>query len=403
MQYWSPVRNLLLSLLLAMFLGLLGQWFYELPGWFPGAMLLGAAWGSGMGLWQAKTAGKLPRPIFLLGLLLSAALCYGLFLRYVGAAFTGTLLVSVAQAVCFLFTARCQDSFYGPLGISTVLLSLPVLVLYWTPWLVPLAGLALVLTLDGFRVMGLYRSYHMGKAGDIRRRDPALSRSSLGLFAAGLLLLFCAAALTCLVGWGLSALGKQLWNAASGPLHQGYAWLGAQIDTFRAWFLSHFHAIENEKGPPDTDIKPHFQFGLPENSYLISWLPLAGLIAMLATIGFAATRVLRRPNTPKSCDYVDEIEALERPRFRLGDWLRQRKPQRLSDFSDNNKKVRFLFQQLLRRKQKSDPAALCRTPNELAESPAETLLAQLYNRVRYGGEQATDQEVAEAANSLADR
>lgn len=399
MRYWNPIRNLLLSLLLALFLGLLGQWFYELPGWFPGAMLLGAAWGGGMGLWQAKKEGT--RLVFILGMLLSAALCYWGFLRYVGAAFTGTLLVGAAQGVCFLFTVRCQDSFYGPLGVSTVLLSLPVLVLYRTPWLAPLGLLALMLTLDGFRVMGLYRSYHMGKAGDLTRRDPALSRSSLGLFAAGLLLLLGAAILTCLIGWGLSLLGRQLWNSASGPLHQGYAWLGEQIDTFRTWFLSHFHAIENEKSTPDIDIKPHFQFDLG-SSYLISWLPLAGLIAMLATIGFAVGRGLRKKPAPKNCDYVDEVEALERPRFRLWDWLRGRRPQRLSDFSDNNQKVRFLFQQLLRQKLRSDPAAIFQTPNELADpdTPGEGELARLYNRVRYGGERATDQEVEEAARVL---
>ena len=99
---------------------------------------------------------------------------------------------------------------------------------------------------------------------------------------------------------------------------------------------------------------------------------------------------------------MDEIEALERPHWHLRQWISSRKRQRLSDFTDNNLKIRFVFQQMLRHRIKSEPDVLFRTPNELtnAQDPLENQLMNSYNRVRYGNKAATDQEVHFAADYL---
>lgn len=402
MRFWNPVRNLLLCGLLALFIGLIGWWLYGLPGWFPGTMVLAAGISNGVGFWQGKKNEILPRICFLLLLIGSGIGAYKLFDAFVGGAFTGTVLICAIETVCFLFTHRSQDSFYGPLGVSTVLASLLSILLCPKIWTVIAAVSAMVFTLDGFRVMGLYQSHHMGKSGQITRKDPALFRSSLQLFAMGLLLLILGAGLLYLLFSGVFSLLKLLWDAISGPLHQITVWVEMQLDALWLWILSHFHEIGPEGGSHTSEIKPHYHFDLPENSYAIAWLPLAGLLAVLVSIGLVTVKAVKKRPPRTNGDYVDTIEFLERPRFSIKSWLTDRKAQKITDFADNNMKIRFVFQQFLRDKCRSEPNACSKTPTELADEsdPVESHLAQIYNGIRYGKANATDEDVALAAEYL---
>lgn len=400
MRIWNNLRNLLLCLLLALFLGALLGLIWDLPERFLGMQLAGALWGSCMGLWRWKREGPLPGLAFLFGVLLSAAIALKLLRPYVGAPFTGIVLLSATEVLCFRWTLRCQDCFYIPLGITTLLFALPVLLLWHHALWLPPASLALVLTLDGLRFRGLYQSHHMGITGALESQDPALIRSSTRLFAAVLALLCCVCPLVYLLGLGLTHLAKQLLRLLSGPLDQAYQWLAYWIEVFNLCFWSHFQEINISEGEHiKSSVSWHLNLPVPE---ALKLLPFLGLAALIGSIGLATYGIVRKKEKPPIPDYVDEIEALERPRWHLRQWNSSRKRQRLSDFTDNNLKIRFVFQKMLRHRVKSEPDVLFRTPNELAnaQDPIENQLMNSYNRIRYGNKTATDQEVQSAADYL---
>lgn len=402
MGFWNPLRNLFLCGLLGLFAGQLGYQLFALPVWVLCITVPAACIAGGIGFWQWKKPALLPRLCFLLLLLISGIGGYRLLLGFVGGGFSGVVLICSTETVCFLFTHRSRDSFYGPLGICTILSSLLMAVALPGMGTMLVAAWAMLLTLDGFRVMGLYQSHHMGKTGHLFRKDPALFRSSLKLFALGLLILVLGAIVLYFLFFSVFALTKLFWASIAEPLHEIAGEVEMYLDALRSRFLSHFHNIGPEGGSHVSEIKSHYHFDLPESSYAIAWLPLAGLLALLSTIGLTTAKVLKnRPPRPET-DYVDTIEYLERPRLSIKNWFKNKKYQKITDFSDNNLKIRFIFQQFLRDKSVTEPNALSKTPTELAGNgdPAEVHLAQIYNRVRYANVTATDSDIALAAEYL---
>ncbi len=105
-------------------------------------------------------------------------------------------------------------------------------------------------------------------------------------------------------------------------------------------------------------------------------------------------------------DFTDETESLFDARQLLSDtgkrmkdaWNKFReRPQKLDDFPDNRTKMRFAFQQLLKRVQHRDPGALAKTPNEIyaAEYAGEEDFREFmdyYNEAKY-----SDNPVSESA------
>ena len=94
-------------------------------------------------------------------------------------------------------------------------------------------------------------------------------------------------------------------------------------------------------------------------------------------------------------DYVDEAESLFDLKEMLSDArgnvrkalkkLRER-PQRLEDFQDPRMKIRFVFQQLLKKAKPRDPGAASMTPNELNQKDFGGQLTEFmdyYNQARY--------------------
>lgn len=106
-------------------------------------------------------------------------------------------------------------------------------------------------------------------------------------------------------------------------------------------------------------------------------------------------------------DYIDETESLFDAKQLLSDAgarmkgalhkLRER-PQKIDDFPDNRMKVRFVFQQLLKRVKTRDPSAAAKTPNEIysAEYPGEEDFREFmdyYNEAKYSKEDVPDDAV----------
>ena len=125
-------------------------------------------------------------------------------------------------------------------------------------------------------------------------------------------------------------------------------------------------------------------------------------VALLA--GAAGTAMLRsrrgKARNAQEPDYVDEVEALKRPRRRLFDWLKHRTGPR-SDYH-GAMKIRFAFQQLLRRRKETDSTAYAKTPNELRQpgQADQDALIDAYNRVRYGHGGVTEADIAAAERVL---
>jgi DNA-binding transcriptional regulator PaaX len=105
-------------------------------------------------------------------------------------------------------------------------------------------------------------------------------------------------------------------------------------------------------------------------------------------------------------DFVDETETLMDAKKMLADTgtrfknalkkLRER-PQRMDDFPDNRMKIRFAFQQLLKKVVLRDPSASAKTPNEILEKeyPGEEefiAFMDYYNQAKY-----SDQDIPEDA------
>ena len=113
-------------------------------------------------------------------------------------------------------------------------------------------------------------------------------------------------------------------------------------------------------------------------------------------------------------DYVDETENLFDAKEMLGDTrarmkkalhkLRER-PQKLEDFPDNRMKLRFAFQQLLKKLMAQNPSAAAMTPNELqsrdlADDAQAAEFMKYYNEARYSSRDIPDDAVSCARNML---
>lgn len=127
----------------------------------------------------------------------------------------------------------------------------------------------------------------------------------------------------------------------------------------------------------------------------------------------AFLRNLRDKFAPVQEDYVDEAESLFDMKKMMTDTrenlksalkkIRER-PQRLEDFPDNRMKVRFAFQQLLKKVKSRNPNAHMQTPNELyeAEYAGEEDFREFmdyYNEAKYSDKDIPD-NAADCASSI---
>jgi amino acid transporter len=266
--------------------------------------------------------------------------------------------------------------------------------------------LALGLTLDGLRDSSM-------RKGQLRGRDSAHlenpgrllehSYGLLALFALGAVVLgLLTYGFSHYLGQGISALAGGSVAGVSGLLR----WIVWLITFIIQWFSDLFPDLPDD-GPGE---------GLSRNTDQMvytggdgSWLSTVLLVILLVTLAIglcvAAGAVLlgarkRAKKQESVSDFVDEVEKLERPKGFLR--RKQRGKQKLSDFQSPNMKLRFVFQQLLRKKQKTQPDAITRTPNELRDDTVrdeETVIAA-YNRVKYAQGDVSPEELQAAERYL---
>lgn len=396
-NHWGPLRGALLGtlggfgagLILSRVLGLGPRYSLLLAG----AGLLGGGTGTLSFALEKTRAGLLLGLAAVLSFFGSGFLTHSFF----AALASGAAAVLVYAGVYFGGYGFC-----GPLGCWSVILLAPAIFLSgslgarWQALAVLGGILALLLTLDGFRDISLRRGQHLGK-GDHLGDPGGVRAGSLRMYMLFLLGSLLAAAflmgLGSLLAQGLKELG---WFLLYGTGRFGY-FLAQLLRMFMRWLLGELPDPPIDKSNPSGGEEPVYTGGpgSPSSSLLLVLL----IVAAVALVGIMAGRFIiqKRPRLRRdtsSMDYVDEVESLERPRRRLRD-LFSRKP-RARDYQ-GSMKVRFAFQELLRRRKKDDPGAGSRTPNELRRDQArEDALIDAYNQVRYAGREATAEQVAAA-------
>lgn len=359
---------------------------------------LGAGWAAGCSL-TGRWPPAVPGGLFALAGVIACGMYYQ-------EAAMGAF-AAVAGAICVLGVRLCGFGFHG--GVGAWSLTLSVLGLLFTTgcslvWqtVAAIAGiLNLLLYLEGLRYASLRKGHFL------KDNVPSIGRSqaqSIGNFA---VFLACAVPLG-LLFWGLwLVIGEAVLNglkeAAKGTGGL-IAAIARAIEDFYIWLLQFFRM------DPPTDKNPSGDGGSGkgfsvEVAGLISVMGTAAMVAaacfLVAGVGIYVARrgfrIARRYRQEE--DYEDFDEELERPKGNLlGRLLRRLQKQRISDFSDPSMKVRFAFQQLLRKKQKEQGTVFHKTPNELLDPtiPGEEALVNAYNRVKYAKIAATPEEAAAA-------
>lgn len=260
--------------------------------------------------------------------------------------------------------------------------------------------LAIVLTLDGFRDSAMRKAQLQDRYVKRLNNPSGISGYSVLLLGIMLPVLLGIGLLAMLLGDRLTgALGKISLGSAHGASKLLY-WLNWLITTFLEWFRSLFHGTPDKPGGTGgggDDYVPDIYTGGPGSWLLTILLVAATAVLLLSVAAGAGTVLLRQRKRPQeeaeNQDYIDEIEQLERPARKRRKWFERK--QRMEDFESPSMKIRFAFQQLLRRREQTEPMAYTKTPNELREQDKAdaNAIINAYNRVKYGTGAVTEQEL----------
>lgn len=395
MKCLGQVRNVLLCGLGSLGAGVLLTGLLGLPAYQIALFVAAGLLGSGIGAITLEKSQK-----WLIGLLsggLVVTVVAGMVCLRDGFA---AILLTVLYALTAGASVLGGFGYYGPTGWwCLVILTLAYLTGQDNGMLLVAMLLAIVLTLDGFRDSA------MRKAQLQDRYVKRLSNPS-GILGYSVLLL--GIMLPVLLGIGLLAmlLGDRL-TGALGKISLGSAhgaskllyWLNWLITTFLEWFRSLFGTPDKPGGTGGggDDYVPDIYTGGPGSWLLTILLVAATAVLLLSVAAGAGTVLLRQRKRPReeaeNQDYIDEIEQLERPARKRRKWFERK--QRMEDFESPSMKIRFAFQQLLRRREQTEPMAYTKTPNELREQDKAdaNAIINAYNRVKYGTGAVTEQEL----------
>ncbi len=398
MKCLGQVRNVLLCGLGSLGAGVLLTGLLGLPAYQIALFVAAGLLGSGIGAITLEKSQK-----WLIGLLsggLVVTVVAGVVCLRDGFA---AILLTVLYALTAGASVLGGFGYYGPTGWwCLVILALAYLTGQDNGMLLVAMLLAIVLTLDGFRDSA------MRKAQLQDRYVKRLSNPS-GILGYSVLLL--GIMLPVLLGIGLLAmlLGDRL-TGALGKISLGSAhgaskllyWLNWLITTFLEWFRSLFGTPDKPGGTGGggDDYVPDIYTGGPGSWLLTILLVAATAVLLLSVAAGAGTVLLRQRKRPReeaeNQDYIDEIEQLERPARKRRKWFERK--QRMEDFESPSMKIRFAFQQLLRRREQTEPMAYTKTPNELREQDKAdaNAIINAYNRVKYGTGAVTEQELQAA-------
>lgn len=398
MKCLGQVRNVLLCGLGSLGAGVLLTGLLGLPAYQIALFVAAGLLGSGIGAITLEKSQK-----WLIGLLsgsLVVTVVAGMVCLRDGFA---AILLTVLYALTAGASVLGGFGYYGPTGWwCLVILALAYLTGQDNGMLLVAMLVAIVLTLDGFRDSA------MRKAQLQDRYVKRLSNPS-GILGYSVLLL--GIMLPVLLGIGLLAmlLGDRL-TGALGKISLGSAhgaskllyWLNWLITTFLEWFRSLFGTPDKPGGTGGggDDYVPDIYTGGPGSWLLTILLVAATAVLLLSVAAGAGTVLLRQRKRPReeaeNQDYIDEIEQLERPARKRRKWFERK--QRMEDFESPSMKIRFAFQQLLRRREQTEPMAYTKTPNELRKQDKAdaNAIINAYNRVKYGTGAVTEQELQAA-------
>lgn len=296
--------------------------------------------------------------------------------------------------------------FYGPLGVWGTLISGTAMLVagHWgKPWQMIALGAMLVIllfTLDGFRDTSMRKSQHknrsfshIGNPGNIRKHSFVLLALFLAL-ALGL----------SLICWGMQSLFvgilRSIFTRGNWVYDAFIQWIEPIMEAFVLWLRSRLNQDSGSGGGGDSEIidtgfkrMPYAGSALATGLLIAAFVVLCGAVA-LGVGGLMIHRRLKKREEREPEDFEDFVEKLEHPSlFRR---LKKRKDKsRLRDYETPAMKIRFVFQQLLRKKQKSG-SVICKTPNELLDVSVtdEDVLIRAYNQVKYGHGQISEEDLA---------
>lgn len=408
-RLWA-IRTVLVSLLGGFGLGLTLCWFLYLAPVYSLYFVLCGGIGGLISCWHGNRKA-------LYALALGGAVC---------AAVLGTVLshwsaVVVAGVTVYLLLFGGGTlggyGFYAPMGIWSILALLAALLTaggfppQWRYAALGAMGLALLLTLDGFRANSLRKAMMQHRDDGALRNPSGIMERSFWTYLGFIGIALAAALVVLALGFALWQLLKYLWVYIDHYLLQDgagvFAWLRRMLLRFIAWFQSLFHGQEDH---PEIEMNDTLRddgwqpLVYAASSMLTILLVVACALAAAALAAGLVVGIVHKAKPKQRLieteDYIDEIEALDRPpKLR---WFQRKRGQRFTDFADDRMKIRFAFQQLLRRRRKKDPLAHTKTPNELREEDLqeEDTLIAAYNRVRYGAGTPSAEDVAAATRYL---
>lgn len=408
-RLWA-IRTVLVGLLGGYGLGLTLCWFLYLR---PEYSLYFALCGGVGGFVSCNHGNKNAQYAIALGL----ALCVGVL----GAVLSHWSAVVVAGLTVYVLAFGGGTlggyGFYAPMGIWSVLALLAAVLTaegfssLWKYAALAAMALALGLTLDGFRANSLRKAMMQSKNDSAIRNPSGILENSFWMYLGFVGLGLAAAVVIMVMGFGLWQIVKRGWGYVRYYLFQDgagiFGWFGSMVIRFVKWFQSLFHGKEDH---PNIEMEETLRDdGWQNLVYTASAVATVILVAAFdltaaALVTGLVVGIIRRakpkPRLIEGEDYTDEIEELERPRKHRR--FQRKSGQSFLDFDDDRLKIRFAFQQLLRRRKEKDNLAHTKTPNELRreEMAEEERLIAAYNCVRYGDGNVTNEDILAAKRYL---
>ena len=304
-----------------------------------------------------------------------------------------TLLTAFFSVFYFFSARKAGYTIYAPMAVSGILLHLLVLLfctgLQWPErvgrFTSAVAIVFFLLTLFAFSAKGLRRSVHRG-SGDRRVKYPAGMQMGNFLLVTGFILV--AAFISNI--YPLFRLFSAAFAVVIRIIIAIFAFISSLFDR-RTVALGEETVEESIASVASEDnIMAYDPKG--EATWVTTAVEVFAFICVLLFFLYAAYKLIRKlqssgmqlPGFLRDLrdrfapvadeDYVDENESLFDMKTMLSDVrgnvsgalkrFRER-PQKIDDFPDDRMKVRFVFQQLLRRVRLRDQAAPSRTPNEI--------------------------------------
>ncbi len=342
-------------------------------------------------------------------------------------------LLTAFFSVFFFFSARkAAYTVYAPMAVSGILLHLAVLLCFaafeWDAGLSRFTSTVSIvfflLTLFAFSAKGLRRSMHKG-SGSKRVTYPAGMQMGNFLLVTGFIL----------VAAFISNI-YPIFNLFS----QGFAVIMRGLIAIVAFLTSLFDR-RTISGAYETEAESAVEVSAEDNimnvepkgeaGWITTGVEIFAFICVMLFVVYALYKLMRKLHDSgvqlpaflrnirdkfapiQEEDYVDEAENLFDMKRMIADTrnnmknalkkLRER-PQKLEDFPDNRMKIRFAFQQLLKKVKLRNPGATAQTPNEIyrAEYDGEAEFREFmdyYNVAKYSDAKIPD-EAAECAKEI---